>query len=159
MQVSTQASVVTVPPLNSPQNLPNPRQELVSLLRGVVACPLISQLGELGILDRMLQSQFTEADFQQVVAVETFAAILTYLALQRTLVFIRGDIAGGERCRCCTFRVRDVLFWCGSCGLGHYAIANSQAVERRCSVAWFAPAQAAAAHRLRRSWPYELAAV
>ena len=82
-QISTQhtrqASLAAMPQSDNHQTLPAPRQELVSLLRGYAACPLISQLGEIGLLDRMLQSPFSEADFPQIVPGKTFPAILDYL--------------------------------------------------------------------------------
>ena len=57
----------------------NPREELVALLRGRAACPILSGLGEHGLLDRMLAGPFTAADFPEVVDHRLFAATLTYL--------------------------------------------------------------------------------
>jgi hypothetical protein len=37
----------------------NPRDELVALLRGHAACPILSGLGEHGLLDRMMNGPFS----------------------------------------------------------------------------------------------------
>jgi SAM-dependent methyltransferase len=57
----------------------NPRQEIVSLLRGWFACPVISCLGEMGVLNRMAQSPFSLDDFPQVANRAGLAAIFEYL--------------------------------------------------------------------------------
>lgn len=44
----------------------NPRHEIISLLRGQVACPLIASLAELGIAERMLEGCFQPTDFSAV---------------------------------------------------------------------------------------------
>ena len=41
----------------------NPRQEIVSLLRGYAACPVLSLLGEMGVLDRLLDGGCTVEAF------------------------------------------------------------------------------------------------
>src|SRR5258707_845928 len=56
----------------------NPREELVALLRGHAACPILSGLGEHGLLDRMLEGPFTATDFPEVAEPGLFAAALTY---------------------------------------------------------------------------------
>jgi SAM-dependent methyltransferase len=57
----------------------NPRQELIGLLRGQVACPLLSCLGELGWLDRMSAGRFARPDFPAGVNEAAFSAIIGYL--------------------------------------------------------------------------------
>jgi SAM-dependent methyltransferase len=57
----------------------NPRQELIGLLRGQVACPLLSCLGELGWLDRMSAGRFARPDFPGGVDEAAFSAIIGYL--------------------------------------------------------------------------------
>ena len=69
------------PPMSDPAPTPgpNPREELVALLRGRAACPLLSGLGEHGLLDRMLAGSFRAADFAEVADGRLFDAALTYL--------------------------------------------------------------------------------
>jgi hypothetical protein len=57
----------------------NPREELIALLRGQVACPLLSVLGELGWLDRMGAHSFRRADFPPDVDAPNFHAVMSYL--------------------------------------------------------------------------------
>ncbi len=63
---------MTVPELN-------PRQELIALMRGQVACPLLSSLGELGWLDRMCSAPFHRASFAGAIDERAFAAVMGYL--------------------------------------------------------------------------------
>jgi SAM-dependent methyltransferase len=70
---------------------PNPREELVALLRGRAACPILSGLGEHGLLDRMLAGPFTAADFPDVADHGLFAAALTYLVSLGLLTRTDGD--------------------------------------------------------------------
>jgi SAM-dependent methyltransferase len=67
----------------------NPREEIVALLRGQVACPVISCLGQLGWIDRMLEGPFDVRDFGPSVDPRVFRSIMTYLRsmglLQRTI--------------------------------------------------------------------------
>jgi hypothetical protein len=57
----------------------NPRDELVALLRGHAACPILSGLGEQGILDRMLERSFTAENFPDLVNRKLFDSTLNYL--------------------------------------------------------------------------------
>jgi SAM-dependent methyltransferase len=57
----------------------NTRVELISLLRGYAACPILSGLGELGFLDRMLAGPFNIADFPEVGSPALFGSLITYL--------------------------------------------------------------------------------
>ena len=56
----------------------NPREEIISLLRGYIACPIMSCLGRHNILEKMLQSEFTMDDFPTVGDKSIFQAILRY---------------------------------------------------------------------------------
>ena len=51
----------------------------MALLRGSAACPLLSGLGEHGLLDRMVESSFTTSDFPEVADHRLFHIALTYL--------------------------------------------------------------------------------
>ena len=64
---------MTVPELN-------PRQELIALMRGQVACPLLSCLGELGWLDRMCVGAFGRSSFSDAVDEDAFSAVMGYLS-------------------------------------------------------------------------------
>lgn len=57
----------------------NPREEIVSLMRGFFACPLITALGKRGVFSRFLDGPFTANDFPQIVDRELFEYVLTYL--------------------------------------------------------------------------------
>ena len=57
----------------------NPRQEIISLLRGQVACPLISCLGQLGWLERMAAESFDQGSFAPPVDTAVFQALMAYL--------------------------------------------------------------------------------
>src|SRR5262245_50317186 len=93
----------------------NPREELVALLRGHAACPILSGLGEHGLLDRMLEGPFTVADFPEVADARLFAATLTYFV---SLDLIRG--IGGDPSRYEATKVgRTVFTRYGSCALIH----------------------------------------
>jgi SAM-dependent methyltransferase len=62
----------------TPQSKLNPREELVALLRGHAACPILSGLGQYGLLDRMLAGPFAASDI--VVSNRyLFDSTLTYL--------------------------------------------------------------------------------
>ena len=56
----------------------NPKQEIVSLLRGYFACPLISFLGKRGILDKMIDKEFSINDFKEIINKDVFHSILVY---------------------------------------------------------------------------------
>ncbi len=56
----------------------NSRQELITLMRGQAACPIISFLGELGFLDRMAQGVFSVESFPAADPA-TLGAVLRYL--------------------------------------------------------------------------------
>ena len=58
----------------------NPREELVSLLRGFFSCPMISSLGKRGVLTSMLDKPFTRDSFPEIVDKELFDDVLNYLA-------------------------------------------------------------------------------
>ena len=93
----------------------NPREELVALLRGHAACPILSGLGEYGLLDRMTASPFAVTDFPEVADRHLFAATLTYFV---SLGLLR-DI-GGDPSRYETTKVgRTVFTRYGSCALIH----------------------------------------
>lgn len=57
----------------------NPREEIVSLMRGFFACPLITALGKRGVFSRFLDGPFTPDDFPQIVDKQLFTYVLTYL--------------------------------------------------------------------------------
>ena len=59
----------------------NPLEEIISLLRGYFACPIISTLGKEGVLNSMLQKKdgFSREDFPKVTNKKIFEAILVYL--------------------------------------------------------------------------------
>lgn len=57
----------------------NPREEIVALLRGQVACPLISRLGEIGWLDRMVAAPFDHDSFNEPAEPAAFRAVMAYL--------------------------------------------------------------------------------
>lgn len=56
----------------------NPREELVSLLRGYFSCPMISSLGKRGVLTAMLDKPFTADSFPAIMDRDLFATILKY---------------------------------------------------------------------------------
>lgn len=56
-----------------------PREEIIALLRGQVACPLISCIGELGWLERMAEGPFDHESFADAVDSTAFAAVMAYL--------------------------------------------------------------------------------
>lgn len=56
----------------------NPKEEIVALLRGYFACPLISFLGKHGVLDEMIDKEFSPADIRGVQNKEIFKSILAY---------------------------------------------------------------------------------
>ncbi len=57
---------------------PNPREELVSLLRGFFSCPIISSLGKRGILTAMLDKPFNADSFPDIIDKDLFLSILKY---------------------------------------------------------------------------------
>jgi SAM-dependent methyltransferase len=68
----------------------NTRQEIISLLRGYAACPIICQLGEQGLLDRMLGKPFDLKDFPEVVP-SVFGAVCRYLVSLELLIPLGQD--------------------------------------------------------------------
>jgi Methyltransferase domain len=58
----------------------NAREEIIALLRGQIACPLISTLGELGWLDTMAAGTFGHNSFPGPVDAGVFQAVMAYLA-------------------------------------------------------------------------------
>jgi len=56
----------------------NPREELVSLLRGYFSCPMISSLGKRGVLTAMLGKTFTVESFPEIMDKDLFATVLKY---------------------------------------------------------------------------------
>lgn len=56
----------------------NPREELVSLLRGFFSCPMISSLGKKGVLNEMLDKSFTVDSFSKITDKVLFQSILNY---------------------------------------------------------------------------------
>lgn len=57
----------------------NPREEIVSLMRGFFACPLITTLGKRGVFTRFIDGPFTKEDFPQIVNKKLFGDVLNYL--------------------------------------------------------------------------------
>lgn len=55
------------------------RKNLVDLLRGYFACPIISTLGEIGITERMLAGAFSAADFEDIANTRILNALFRYL--------------------------------------------------------------------------------
>jgi SAM-dependent methyltransferase len=72
----------------------NAREEIVSLLRGQIACPVISCIGELGWLGRMMRGPFDQMSFGVAVDREVFAALMTYLM---SLGLVRSNETDGMR--------------------------------------------------------------
>jgi len=58
----------------------NPREEIIGLLRGQVACPVISCLGELGWLERMTDTTFDHTSFVMNVDIKVFKSVMRYMA-------------------------------------------------------------------------------
>jgi SAM-dependent methyltransferase len=58
----------------------NPREEIIMLLRGQLACPVISCLGELGWLDRMADGPFDHTSFPESLNPAAFRSVMQYLA-------------------------------------------------------------------------------
>lgn len=60
-----------------------PRQEIITLLRGQVACPLISCIGELGWIEQMVKAPFDRSSLSADIDPAVFKAVMAYLtALQ-----------------------------------------------------------------------------
>lgn len=57
----------------------NAREIIVSQLRGFFACPILTKLGEYGILKRMIDGPFDEASFEIIKSRKRFKYILDYL--------------------------------------------------------------------------------
>jgi SAM-dependent methyltransferase len=94
----------------------NPREELVALLRGHAACPILSGLGELGLLDRMLERPFRTADFPEVTDAPLFDATLDYLV---SLSLLSRTDESGQWCYAVTPVGKTVFTRYGSCSLIH----------------------------------------
>lgn len=56
----------------------NPKEEIVFLLRGYFACPLISFLGKKGILNKMIDREFAEGEFKEIINKKIFHSIIIY---------------------------------------------------------------------------------
>jgi hypothetical protein len=56
----------------------NPREEIVGLLRGYFACPLITALGKRGVFSRFLEGDFRVGDFPEIVDGKLFQYVLNY---------------------------------------------------------------------------------
>lgn len=93
----------------------NPREELVALLRGHAACPILSGLGEHGLLDRMVSGPFAATDFPNVTEPRLLGITLTYLVSLGLLRRIDGDPPRYE----VTKVGRTVFTRYGSCALIH----------------------------------------
>jgi len=61
---------------NTPKN---PRELIVSNLRGFFLCPIITKLGELGIINKMLEGPFAADSFNEVYNKKNFQYVLNYL--------------------------------------------------------------------------------
>jgi SAM-dependent methyltransferase len=59
--------------------LMTPREEIIALLRGQVAGPVISCLGELGWLQRMTEGPFDHQSFSEPIDSKVFGSVMTYL--------------------------------------------------------------------------------
>jgi len=57
----------------------NPREEIVGLMRGFMACPLITALGKHRVLDRMLAGPFRLAEFRTVANLTLLGHAIDYL--------------------------------------------------------------------------------
>ena len=68
----------------------NPREAIIGLLRGQIACPLISCLGQLGWLERIMQGPFDLDSFGPGIDPKTLRSVMTYLTSIR-LVSAQGD--------------------------------------------------------------------
>lgn len=55
------------------------RKNIVGLLRGYFATPIIAILGEAGMVDRMLEGDFSASDWNSTLHVETISALFRYL--------------------------------------------------------------------------------
>ena len=91
------------------------REELIAVLRGAVACPILNGLGEFGLLDQMLAGPFAAGDFAGVRSTGQFDATLTYLVSLGFLSRTSGTPANYE----VTQLGRSVFTRYGSCGLLH----------------------------------------
>lgn len=69
----------------------NPREELVALLRGQAACPILTGLGRHGFLDQMLHGPFSISDFTNVADPRLLSVTLTYLASLGLLRIVGSD--------------------------------------------------------------------
>lgn len=67
---------------------PNPRELLVSSLRGFFLCPILVKLGELGIIEIMLQGRFSLSDFPKVKNIKSFDLVVDYL---ESIGFLEGS--------------------------------------------------------------------
>src|SRR5690606_1289260 len=56
-----------------------PRQQIIALLRGQVACPVLSTLGQLGWLERMGAEPFRREDFSPPPDTAAFKSVMSYL--------------------------------------------------------------------------------
>ena len=56
----------------------NPKEEIISLLRGYFTCPLISFLGKRGILSKLIEDDFSINEFKEITNLKSFCSILTY---------------------------------------------------------------------------------
>lgn len=56
----------------------NPREEIVGLLRGYFACPVIVALGKQGVFERFLAGSFQATDIPKIVDIKLFQHVLKY---------------------------------------------------------------------------------
>jgi len=56
----------------------NPKEEIISFLRGFFVCSLISSLGKKGILDKMLDGEFSMDQFEKIKNKNILKVIITY---------------------------------------------------------------------------------
>ena len=61
------------------QRQKNPREVIVSNLRGFFVCPILTKLGEHGILERMIERSFDLNSFSKIVETNRLQYIFDYL--------------------------------------------------------------------------------
>lgn len=72
------------------QRASSPREEIISLLRGQLACPVISCLEELGWLEHMLEAPFDHTTFPGAPDEAAFHSVMRYLTALQLLEFGQG---------------------------------------------------------------------
>lgn len=69
----------------------NPREEIIGLMRGFYALPVVSFLGTSGALERIGKGAFAVADFEDLMTTDRLGAIFRYLARLGLLEALDGE--------------------------------------------------------------------